>query len=84
MNFKEESGYQRGAVDRSARSMDWMAGARMHFLEILLLCSTTVLPMYVLGFSPAAMNSYILLVYLYSTFIHANLNWRLPSSKIFW
>src|SRR5579871_1532341 len=29
------------AVHHSARSMDWMAGARMHFLEILALRSTT-------------------------------------------
>lgn len=66
------------AVHHSARSMDWMAGARMHFLEIFALRSTTVIPMYVLGFSPAAMNAYIFLVYLYSTFVHANLGWRFP------
>lgn len=66
------------AVHHSARSMDWMAGARMHFLEIFALRATTVLPMFVLGFSAAAMNSYIFVVYLYSTFVHANLNWRFP------
>ena len=66
------------AVHHSARSMDWMAGARMHFLEIFALRSTTVIPMFVLGFSSAAMNSYIFLVYLYSTFVHANLGWRFP------
>lgn len=66
------------AVHHSARSMDWMAGARMHFLEILVLRSTTVIPMYVLGFSVSAMNAYIFVVYLYSTFVHANLNWRFP------
>ena len=65
------------AVHHSARSMDWMAGARMHFLEIVVLRSTTVIPMFVLGFSASAMNTYIFVVYLYSTFVHANLNWRL-------
>jgi sterol desaturase/sphingolipid hydroxylase (fatty acid hydroxylase superfamily) len=65
------------AVHHSARSMDWMAGARMHFLEILVLRSTTVIPMFVLGFGSAAMNCYIFVVYLYSTFIHANLRWQL-------
>jgi sterol desaturase/sphingolipid hydroxylase (fatty acid hydroxylase superfamily) len=64
------------AVHHSARSMDWMAGARMHFLEILALRATTVIPMFVLGFSANAMNTYIFVVYLYSTFVHANLNWR--------
>ncbi len=66
------------AVHHSARSMDWMAGARMHFLEIFALRSMTVIPMYVLGFSDTAMHSYIFLVYLYSTFVHANLGWRFP------
>ena len=66
------------AVHHSARSMDWMAGARMHFLEIFALRATTVIPMFVLGFSANAMNFYIFVVYLYSTFVHANLNWRFP------
>lgn len=66
------------AVHHSAQSMDWMAGARMHFLEIIALRGATAMPMFVLGFTPAAMNSYIFLVYLYSTFVHANLGWRFP------
>src|SRR5262249_52006889 len=64
------------AVHHSARRLDWMAGARMHFLEILMLRASTVIPMFVLGFSAPAMNTYIFVVYLYSTFVHANLNWR--------
>ena len=55
-----------------------MAGARMHFLEILALRGTTVIPMFVLGFSTTAINAYILTVYLYSTFVHANVGWRFP------
>jgi sterol desaturase/sphingolipid hydroxylase (fatty acid hydroxylase superfamily) len=66
------------SVHHSAPSMDWMAGARMHFLEILVLRGTTVIPMFVLGFDAAAMNGYIFVVYLYSTIVHANLGWRLP------
>jgi len=58
--------------------MDWMAGARMHFAEIFFLRATTVIPMFVLGFSDNAMHAYIFLVYLYSTFVHANLGWRFP------
>jgi sterol desaturase/sphingolipid hydroxylase (fatty acid hydroxylase superfamily) len=66
------------SVHHSARTMDWMAGARMHFMEIVALRGMTVIPMYVLGFSPAAINTYVLVVYLYSTFVHANLGWRFP------
>ncbi len=64
------------AVHHSAKAMDWIAGARMHFLEILLLRSVTVIPMIALGFTEMAVQSYILVVYLYSTLIHANLVWR--------
>jgi sterol desaturase/sphingolipid hydroxylase (fatty acid hydroxylase superfamily) len=56
--------------------MDWTAGARMHFFEILALRSTTVIPMIVLGFSQGAVNAYILVVYLYATFVHSNLGWK--------
>lgn len=66
------------AVHHSAQNMDWMAGARMHFLEIVALRSTTVIPMYMLGFGSDPMQAYIFLVYLYSTLVHANLGWRFP------
>jgi len=66
------------SVHHSARSLDWMAGARMHILEIIALRAVTVIPMFVLGFSPAVVNLYILVVYLYATFVHANLGWRFP------
>jgi sterol desaturase/sphingolipid hydroxylase (fatty acid hydroxylase superfamily) len=65
------------AVHHSAKSMDWMAGARMHFVEICILRGTTVLPMILLGFSTTAVHCYIFMVYLWSTFIHANIGWRM-------
>ncbi len=65
------------AVHHSAKSMDWMAGARMHFLEILALRGTTVFPMMMLGFHQTAVSIYIFMVYLSSTFVHANIGWRL-------
>ncbi|HEY3738338.1 MAG TPA: sterol desaturase family protein [Bryobacteraceae bacterium] len=69
------------AVHHSAQTMDWIAGARMHFVEILVLRSTTVIPMFVLGFHESAINAYVFTVYLYSTFIHSNVNWRFPFTE---
>ena len=66
------------AVHHSAQVMDWMAGARMHFLEIMVLRGTTVIPMYILGYNQTALHFYIFYVYLHSTFIHANVGWTLP------
>lgn len=61
------------AVHHSAKAMDWLAGARMHFVEIVLLRSITSLPMFTLGFSPSAMQAYVAFVYVYSSLLHANL-----------
>jgi len=63
------------AVHHSARSMDWLAGARMHIIEIALLRGLTALPMFTLGFDPAAIQVYVLIVYFYSSLVHANLRW---------
>lgn len=62
------------SVHHSAQTMDWMAGARMHVLEIVILRGLTVIPMRILGFDNGPIYAYILMVYFYSTFIHANLN----------
>jgi sterol desaturase/sphingolipid hydroxylase (fatty acid hydroxylase superfamily) len=61
------------AVHHSAKSMDWLAGARMHFVEIILLRSVTSLPLLTFGFLPSAMQAYVALVYIYSGLVHANL-----------
>lgn len=60
------------AVHHSARSMDWLAGARMHFVEIVLLRAVTSLPMFTLGFAPSVLQAYIGFVYVYSSLLHAN------------
>jgi sterol desaturase/sphingolipid hydroxylase (fatty acid hydroxylase superfamily) len=61
------------AVHHSAKSMDWLAGARMHFFEIVALRGITSLPLLTLGFAPSAMQAYIALVYIYASLVHANL-----------
>jgi sterol desaturase/sphingolipid hydroxylase (fatty acid hydroxylase superfamily) len=64
------------AVHHSAQKMDWMAGARMHFMEIIILRGTTVIPMLLLGYTQTAIQCYILVVYVLSTFIHSNVGWN--------
>lgn len=61
------------AVHHSARTMDWLAGARMHFVEIVLLRGVTSLPLLTLGFLPSVMQAYIGMVYVYASLVHANL-----------
>jgi sterol desaturase/sphingolipid hydroxylase (fatty acid hydroxylase superfamily) len=61
------------AVHHSAKSMDWLAGARMHFVEIILLRGVTSLPLLTLGFLPSVLQAYIAMVYIYASLVHANL-----------
>ncbi len=61
------------AVHHSAKSMDWLAGARMHFVEIVLLRGITSLPLLTLGFLPSVMQAYVAMVYIYASLVHANL-----------
>lgn len=64
------------AVHHSAQAMDWMAGSRMHIIEVILLRSFTTLPMYLIGYAEPALYGYIFLVYLSSVFIHSNIGIR--------
>lgn len=67
------------AIHHSARSMDWLAGSRMHFVEVVLLRAVTSLPLFTLGFSPAVMQAYLGFIYVWSSLLHANVggsfNW---------
>lgn len=64
------------AVHHSAQAMDWLAGSRMHLVEVIVLRGVTTLPMYLLGFAEPVLYAYIFFVYLLSVFIHSNLRIR--------
>jgi sterol desaturase/sphingolipid hydroxylase (fatty acid hydroxylase superfamily) len=61
------------AVHHSSRNMDWLAGSRVHMVEILLTRSSVLLPLVVLGFAAPAVNGYVILVGLQAVLAHANL-----------
>lgn len=64
------------AIHHSAKTMDWLASSRMHFVEIVCLRGLTVIPMYVLGFAEPALYAYLLFVYFLSALVHSNLRLR--------
>lgn len=64
------------AVHHSSREMDWLAGSRIHFVEIVLTRSAVLLPLLILGFSTSAVNAYVVLVGLQAVLAHANLGIR--------
>jgi lathosterol oxidase len=64
------------AVHHSAPHLDWLAGSRMHLLEMLMTRTAVVVPLYLVGFSEPALNGYVLLVGVQAVLAHANLGWR--------
>jgi len=61
--------------------MDWLAGSRMHIVDVLVTRSAAYLPVFVLGFAPAALYAYLAFVSVHAVFIHANLRWRFPGLR---
>ena len=61
------------AVHHSSRNMDWLAGSRVHLVEIVLTRCSVLLPLVVLGFSANAVNAYVVLVGVQAVLAHANL-----------
>lgn len=60
------------AVHHSSVAMDWLAGSRVHFVEILLTRTGVLVPLMLLGFAPQALNAYIILVGIQAVLAHAN------------
>ncbi|MCU0626222.1 MAG: sterol desaturase family protein [Gemmatimonadaceae bacterium] len=59
-------------IHHSARSMDWPAASRLHFIEIIVLRATTSLPMFTLGIHPSVVQADIGFVHVWSSLLHAN------------
>ncbi len=64
------------AVHHSSEHMDWLAGSRIHLVEVVLTRSAVLAPLIVLGFSAPALNAYVILVGLQAVLAHANLGIR--------
>jgi sterol desaturase/sphingolipid hydroxylase (fatty acid hydroxylase superfamily) len=65
------------AVHHSAKHMDWLAGSRQHVLEVLITRTLVLAPIFVLGFSKAVIDAYIVIVGFQAVFNHANVSVRL-------
>lgn len=64
------------AVHHSARHIDWLAGSRLHLLEIVAVRSLVLAPLLALGFAPGVVNAYVVLVGLQAVVAHANVGLR--------
>ena len=64
------------SIHHSSRHMDWLAGSRMHLVEIVVTRGMVLMPLVVLGFSQAAISAYVILVGVQAVLAHANLGIR--------
>jgi lathosterol oxidase len=64
------------AVHHSAEQMDWLAGSRLHLVDVIVTRGLTYIPIFLLGFSNATLAAYVFLVAAQATFIHANVRWE--------
>lgn len=66
------------AVHHSATSMDWLAGSRLHAVDIVLTRGLTFVPLFLLGFDTGPLYAYLVFVSVHAVFIHANVSWAFP------
>jgi sterol desaturase/sphingolipid hydroxylase (fatty acid hydroxylase superfamily) len=69
------------AIHHSSLTMDWLAGSRMHVVDVLITRSVSFLPIFILGFAPPALYAYLVFVSFHAVFIHANVRWRFPGLR---
>ena len=65
-------------VHHSSTAIDWLAGSRLHLVDVVATRGLVLLPLAVLGFAPSAIYAYLTFVSLHAVFIHANFRPRLP------
>jgi sterol desaturase/sphingolipid hydroxylase (fatty acid hydroxylase superfamily) len=62
------------AVHHSTQVLDWLAGSRMHMLELIATRTAILGPIYVLGFSRGVMDAYVVIVGFQAVLNHANVS----------
>jgi lathosterol oxidase len=64
------------AIHHSSREMDWLAGSRLHLVDVIATRAFAFVPLFLLGFAPAALSAYLVFVAFQAVALHANLRFR--------
>ncbi len=64
------------AIHHSSTAMDWLAGSRLHLVDVVVTRAVTFVPLFVLGFAPPALVAYLVFVGFQAVFLHANVRVR--------
>jgi len=64
------------AIHHSSQELDWLAGSRLHIVDVLITRAFSFVPLFLMGFSDATMLAYVVLVSSQAVLIHANIRFR--------
>ena len=64
------------AIHHSSPRLDWLAGSRLHFVDVLVMRTLTMAPVFVCGFSETAVHSYAVLAAVTGAVVHADVHFR--------
>jgi sterol desaturase/sphingolipid hydroxylase (fatty acid hydroxylase superfamily) len=63
-------------IHHSSAALDWIAGSRLHLVDVVITRAFTLLPIVLLGFSRPAVYAYLVFVSFHAVLIHANVRLR--------
>ena len=69
------------AIHHSSLQLDWLAGSRMHVVDVLVTRFAAFVPVFLLGFAKPAFYAYLVFATFHTVFIHANVRWRWPGLR---
>jgi sterol desaturase/sphingolipid hydroxylase (fatty acid hydroxylase superfamily) len=64
------------AIHHSSAALDWLAGSRLHLVDVVVTRALAFVPLFLLGLEAAALGAYLVWVSAQATWIHANLGAR--------
>jgi sterol desaturase/sphingolipid hydroxylase (fatty acid hydroxylase superfamily) len=69
------------AIHHSSRQLDWLAGSRLHIVDVIVMRLVGFAPIFVGGFSAPAVYAYLAFVSFHAVYIHANVSHRWPGLR---
>jgi len=69
------------AIHHSSLDMDWLAGSRLHIVDVVATRAVVVFPLFALGFDQRAVAAYLVFVSFHAVFIHANVRFDLRRAE---
>ncbi len=65
------------SIHHSSVALDWLAGSRLHLVDVIATRSLVLLALVLIGFAQRPLEAYLVFVSFHAVFIHSNLRWRL-------